>query len=325
MVKVSVIVPVYNVEKYLRKCLDSIVSQTLNDLEIILVNDGSTDTSPDICEEYKRKDERIKMITQKNQGLSAARNAGLKEAAGEYVIFIDSDDYIAENMLEILVNNITKSSADIATCGIYNVYQSYMKPQYHKKEKYTCGNVEAYRQILIGKKIPASICNKLLKRECIEDLEFPVGKHYEDAFFHIDLMQQVKTVCVDTQPLYYYVHRSGSITTRKYQKSSYDIVEAYEKNIRMVQEKYPSLMPESEFRVFWAYFVVLDRMLKEKEYRNIEQYKHVKRYLKKHVKDIIKNPYFTRNRKIAAIILKFNLELYRILSRKDQKSKMVIS
>ena len=103
MAKVSVIVPVYNVEKYIRKCLDSIVSQTLNDLEIILVNDGSTDTSPAICEEYKRKDERIKMITQKNQGLSAARNAGLKDATGEYVIFIDSDDYIAENMLEILV------------------------------------------------------------------------------------------------------------------------------------------------------------------------------------------------------------------------------
>lgn len=325
MKKISVIVPIYNVEKYLEKCLDSILNQTYRYLEVILVNDGSTDSSKNICLHYEKLDERILLVSQENKGLSAARNKGLELATGDYIIFIDSDDYIAENMLEILINNIMEYDADIATCGIYNVYIDKKQALYEKKEKYVCDAEEAYRQILIGKKVPASICNKLIKRTCISGLSFPQGKHYEDAFFHVDLMQRVKYVCIDTEPLYYYVHRSGSITTGQYQKSSYDIVLAYEKNMSMVKEKFPNLLLESEFRLFWAYFVVLDRMLQEKEYKKIENYKNVKHYLKKSVWKICKNPYFTKNRKIAAAVLKINLELYKALSRVEQKNKSVLS
>ena len=120
---VSVIVPVYNVEKYLKKCVDSILSQSYQNIEVILINDGSLDGSGEICEAYAKKDERIKYITQNNSGLGKTRNRGIEEASGKYLLFVDSDDYIENTMIEKLYHNITESHADVASCGIYNVYR----------------------------------------------------------------------------------------------------------------------------------------------------------------------------------------------------------
>ena len=117
MTAVSIIVPVYNVEKYLNKCVDSILGQTFEDFELILVNDGSVDRSPSICRDYADKDGRVRYISQENMGPGRARNVGIEAAGGAYILFVDSDDYIAENMLEILYGNITTSGADMATCG----------------------------------------------------------------------------------------------------------------------------------------------------------------------------------------------------------------
>lgn len=320
--KISVIVPVYNVEKYLQKCLDSIIGQTYRNLEIILVNDGATDSSKEICERYVLNDSRVQLITQKNQGLSAARNTGFAASSGEYVIFIDSDDYIADTMLEVLKNNIVKYDADMATCGICNVFQNYEEVLCREKKIYACDNIEAYKEILIGERVPGSICCKLLKRDSIKEIGFPVNRHYEDAFYHIELMQRIKKVCIDTEPLYYYVHRSESITTSKYQKASFDIVKAYEKNLRMICSKMPEIEQEGKFKLFWAYFVVLDRMLCLKDYQTIEEYKETVVYLKRHIKEICRCPYFTKNRKIGAIALKVNIRLYRGLMMLEHRRKM---
>ena len=325
MNKVSVIIPIYNVEKYLEKCLDSIIKQSYTNLEIILVNDGSTDSSREICLRYLEKDKRFKLIEQINQGISVTRNTGLENMTGDYLLYIDPDDYIAPNMIEILVQNIEEHQADMATCGIYNVYKDRTIPQYSKHERYLCDAKEAYRQILIGEKIPGSLCNKLIRYEFVKDLRFPVGRHYEDAFFHIDLMQNIQTVYVDTQPLYYYVHREGRITTAKYQKSSYDIINAYEKNLHMIKKKYPELLKEAEFREMWAYFIVLDRMLVEKEFWKIDGYKKVRTYLKRNVFKVLKNPYFTSNRKVASILLKINVRLYKILVMGNNKIYEIIN
>ena len=325
MNKVSVIIPIYNVEKYLEKCLDSIIKQSYTNLEIILVNDGSTDNSREICFHYLEKDKRFKLIEQKNQGLSAARNTGLVNAIGEYILFIDSDDYIATNMIEYLVQNLEENQVDMATCGIFDVYKGRTIPQYPKCEKYVCDAKDAYKEILIGEKIPGSICTKLMRYECIKDLRFPVGKHYEDAFFHIDLMQKIQSVCVDTKSLYYYVHREGSITTVKYQKSSYDIIDAYKKNIDMIKKIYPDLIEAAEFREMWANFVVLDRILLEKEFWKIDDYNRVVRFLKENVVKICKNSYFTKNRKIAAIMLKVNVRLYKYMVVINKKSFQTVA
>ena len=126
-IKISVIVPIYKVEKYLRRCIDSIINQTFKNIEIILVNDGSPDNCPKICEEYKNKDNRIIIINQENQGLSVARNSGIRIARGQYLVFIDSDDYIEEDMIEYLYEGIVKYDVDISCCGYVAVYDNGIK------------------------------------------------------------------------------------------------------------------------------------------------------------------------------------------------------
>lgn len=313
MAKVSIVVPVYNVEKYLRKCVESIINQTFSDLEIILVDDGAEDMSGKMCDDFGDKDSRIRVLHKKNGGLSDARNAGLQVATSEYVLFIDSDDYIAPNMVERLYELHMKYNVDMSTCGVYNVYSSGEKAQYGEIEEFVCGNVEAYAHILVGKKIPGTICNKLMKREKIKDLRFPVGKLYEDAFFTIFLMQNIEKVAVTTEPLYYYFHRVGSITTTPFKKKDMDVVEAYQQTMDLVKEKYPKIIREAEFRLIWAYFTVLDRMLLLDNYKKIAEYPEVVRYLKRHTLSVFKSREFYKTRKIGAIALCVNVRLYRIL------------
>ncbi|KMZ53292.1 glycosyltransferase family 2 protein [Dorea sp. D27] len=319
MAAVSIIVPVYNVEKYLNKCVDSILGQTFEAFELILVNDGSTDGSPAICRDYAGKDERVHYITQENMGPGRARNVGIAAAVGKYILFVDSDDHIAVNMVEILYRNITASDADMATCGLYNVYQNRCIPQYEGTEQFVCDTAEAFGLLLIGEKIPGSSCNKLIKAEILKDIGYPEGIVYEDVGFHTELMQKVRSVHVDTTPLYYYVHRENSITTRKFDSDAMMFIYAYEDTLRVVEQKYPRILTEARFKLIWAYFAILDRMLQEDRYWKIREYRQVRQYLKRNTIRIMRNPYFHKARKIGAIALLMNVRLYRTLTRINEK------
>lgn len=322
MAEISVIVPVYNVEKYLRKCLDSILSQTFQDFELILINDGSADASGEICREYAAEDERVRFFDQENGGLGYTRNRGIEQAGGRYILFVDSDDYIAGNMLELLYGHVTQSGADMATCGVYNVFRQACIPQYEKIEQFECSGEEAFGLILVGEKIPGSSCNKLIRADILEGIRFPEGVPYEDVAFHTELMQKVKHVYVDTTPLYYYVHRENSITTKKFDSAAMNFIYAYEEALRVVQKKYPALLTEARFKLFWAYFALLDRMLREDGYRKIPEYPKVKTYLKRNVIRILRNPYFHLSRKAGAAVLFLNVRLYRkMIMEHDRRSR----
>lgn len=311
MAKISVIVPVYNVEKYIRKCVDSILNQTIQDLEIILVDDGSTDRSGEICDEYREKDIRIKVIHKENGGLSDARNVGEKNATADYVIFLDSDDYIHREMLETLYFPIKEQGVDLSICGVFNVYNEKEIPQYSKIEQFLCTGSKAFGLILEGNKIPVSICNKMIKREIADKICFPVGRLYEDVFYTLKLMPLVSQVYVTTKPMYYYVHRQGSITTSKFKEKDMDIVYAYRETIKLVKKQYPDLVSQAAFRLFWAYFVVVDRTLELDDFKNNVYYQQSRKFLKRNIFQVIRNPYFTKNRRMAAVLLFFNINLYR--------------
>ncbi|MBR6697130.1 MAG: glycosyltransferase family 2 protein [Lachnospiraceae bacterium] len=310
---VSVIVPIYNVEKYLNKCVDSILAQTYTDLEVILVNDGTKDSSAQIAAEYEKMDNRVRLINKENGGLSDARNVGIAMAFGEYAICIDSDDYIATDMIEILVRLIKDNDCDMAAGGICNVYGKNMVPQCKEQKEFVCDNVEAFGHIMVGELIPGSICNKLIKTDIYKSIEFPVGRLYEDAFFTTKLMQIIKKVAVTTKPLYYYVHREGSITTTPFKKRDYDLVDAYTINLKLIKDKYPAIMPQATFRLNWAYFTVLDRILLLENYSKNEYYSRVVKHLKRNAIAIFFNKYFRKSRRIAAIALLINVRLYRKL------------
>ena len=308
---ISVVIPVYNVERYLERCVASVRDQTYRNLEILLVDDGSPDRCGAMCDDFAKADERVRALHKKNGGLSDARNFGIEAASGEYVAFVDSDDFIEPDMMEVLLRLIQQYGADIATCGVYNCYPDKTTLLYERMEEGCVDGATAFGYILEGKRIPATICNKLLSRPLLETLRFPVGRLYEDAFFTADLMPLVHKAAYTTEPKYHYFHRAGSITTTRFKSKDMDIVAAYDKTRELVERDYPSLTRLADFRCLWAHFVVLDRMLATQDYRSFPEFAPVVRYLKKHAFSAASNPHFTKGRRVAALTLWCSLPLYR--------------
>ena len=223
---ISVIVPVYNVQTYLEKCLNSIINQSYKDLEIILVNDGSTDGCGDICNKYAILDKRIKVIHQKNAGLSDARNSGLKIATGEYIAFLDSDDWVDKELYETLYNEINRHDADIAICRYKYSYNE-------QEELVKLGNSEIYSNLEIlesmytkdyGQIIVA--WNKLYKREVFQNMYYPKGKIHEDEFLTPFILYKAKKIVFVEDELIYYRQTNNSIMNSKFSINRLDKLEA---------------------------------------------------------------------------------------------------
>jgi glycosyltransferase involved in cell wall biosynthesis len=211
---ISIIIPVYKTEFYLRKCLNSIVNQSYKNLEIILVDDGSPDTCGKICDEYAALDSRIKVIHQKNRGLSAARNAGLKIATGEYIGFTDSDDWIENDMFETLYLGALKYGTDITICGYFSVKGAKYR---ERREEHTVllGREDALHHLLLDKTITNHAWNKLYKRELFEDVYYPEGRTFEDIATTYKLFEKAdKVVCLDSCKYYYLERNDGIIGIR---------------------------------------------------------------------------------------------------------------
>ena len=176
---ISVIVPIYKVEKYLDRCVESIVNQTFSDIEIILVDDGSPDNCGKMCDEWAKKDARIKAFHKENGGLSDARNFGIEHSTAEFLIFIDSDDFIEPQMLEVLYGLITEHGADVAVCGLYNCYKSGRFARCTDDNIIVCDGKKALEYVLIGDRMSVEAPTKLIKREVLGDLRFLKGKTSE--------------------------------------------------------------------------------------------------------------------------------------------------
>lgn len=327
MAEISIVVPVYNVEKYLGKCLDSLLKQTFSDFEILLIDDGSTDRSLKICEKYAEKDSRIRVIHQKNQGLSAARNTGIENASGKYIGFIDSDDYIDEDMYEYLYEQITNQKADIAVCGIYNEYADIVRRAYPKDEYIIANQKEAMAMVLEANKISVNAVNKLYKIEIFKNLRYPVGKLSEDAHLILEILLQTEKIVISTAPKYHYVHRENSITTAPYGKKDLSVIEAYVKNKKIIEKYYPDLLEVAEFRCFYAYFYVLDKMALTKNFKDKETRKRLIKEIRANKEKLKKNSYVGRNRKIAAMGLMLHPIFYNMFVKLEfkRKKKKVVS
>lgn len=247
---ISVIVPVYNVEKYLDKCLDSLVNQTYKNLEIILVNDGSTDNSSIICNNWSIKDNRIKVIDKANGGLSDARNVGIDNSNGEYIVFVDSDDWIDINFISSLYVQIDKYEADIAASTIVKSYDDHEETQPINDEKRVFTSEEAMDTLLSGRDFCAVAWNKLYKRNIIGSIRFPVGKIHEDEFFTYKVIANAKKLILVPEAIYYYRQRTGSIM-QKWTPNHLDALEAFKERMDFMNKYYPKLFLKSKY----AYFV----------------------------------------------------------------------
>lgn len=312
---VSIVVPVYNVEEYLDRCMESLVAQTLGNIEIILVDDGAKDSSPALCDAWQQKDGRVQVIHQENGGLSAARNAGVARARGQFVGFVDPDDYVDHSMYERLYHNIQKESADIAICGAYNCYPNGLIEPAQHEGYYVCDAEEALYRSLDGREIMVTAVTRLYPRELAQKVLFPVGKIQEDAFTTVDFLLGAKRVVIDLAPLYYYEHREGTLSSKPYTHSvTFDLVDAWKRNYELIMQHYPALEQAALFRLCWAHFDVLDAMFVEGAENDPETQKYLVKFLRSHVKDIVLSPHFRLTRKIAACALACSLAAYKFLS-----------
>ncbi|MBO4894790.1 MAG: glycosyltransferase family 2 protein [Clostridia bacterium] len=218
---ISVIVPVYKVEKYLERCVDSILCQSLADFELWLVDDGSPDACPAICDSYAGKDGRVKVIHKENGGLSSARNAALDRAAGKYICFVDSDDYITPDALETLYTAITETGADIATGNMMSVDENGDIKDFYTPAK--------ERKVLEGEEILSTMnqpcaCNRLYRAGIFRNVRFPEGRLYEDVFVYHKILSQTKRMVFTGKTDYYYLIRQDSIMHSEYNIRFTDIV-----------------------------------------------------------------------------------------------------
>jgi len=234
--KVSVIVPIYNVEKYLEKCLISITHQSYKDIEIILVNDGSTDGSLSICQKYEKIDTRIHLINKSNGGLSSARNAGIDFSSGEYLVFIDSDDFIHLKMIEYMLTSIMKDKTDICICNIQDFYKDKILFPIDEIKTEPNKSILSSQEVIgwffgLKGKIATVSCNKIYKSILFENIRFPIGKIHEDVFVTYRVIQNAQMITFIDNPFYFYLQRNDSITKIRFNDKSYDYLEGFKNMI----------------------------------------------------------------------------------------------
>lgn len=239
---ITVIIPVYNVEKYLDRCADSVLKQTYGNLEIILVNDGSKDGSGALCEKLARKDSRIQVIHKENGGLSSARNAGIDIAKGEYLSFVDSDDWIEEDALEALLTLAVEENAPIACAGRYDVDSESGEKTIGlcPPKKETVSSEEFLSRLLHYDNCDSSACDKLFHKSLFREHRFPLGKRSEDVAVMYRIIHQAGRVAMLNRPLYNYFHRSGSISTTLSSNLFHSLEHTVDINL-FVKETYPSI------------------------------------------------------------------------------------
>lgn len=322
---ISVIVPVYNVEKYLPKCINSILNQTIKNLEIILVDDGSKDNSGKICDEFSKKDNRIIVIHKENNGLSSARNAGLEIAKGNYIGFVDSDDWLDENMYEILLKLIKDNDADISCCKFFKTANSEeLIPSINNEVIESFTNIEGLNNFyndLYSQTVVA--WNKLYSKKLFDNVTYPIGKIHEDEGTTYKLFYKADKIIYTNRPLYYYRITPNSITTSKFNKKRLDILDIYDEKVKFIKSinnnsLYSKTLKWYLFNLINCYFECSNNIEDNNKYLNSikskisEIYKDYKESKEKQLHWIILFSIF----KINPNLYKFTLNSSKILGKK---------
>ena len=263
--RISVIIPIYNASKYLRECLETVLSQTYSDLEVILVDDGSNDGSSEICDEIEAIDQRIKVIHQINAGPSAARNAGLKAATGTYIGFVDADDMVETDMYEMLISTAIVSNADIVSSGVrirsldgQEVRESIIK---HVQKM----NREEALEALLTSRLNVAVYSKLFEKDILTEIMFREDKLYaEDKFFVFQAILKADNIIVIPESKYIYIKHDASATTSVISKKNFDAFELAVETKRQISKYYKKLIPAAEYNLIYTIELLMRRLENEK-------------------------------------------------------------
>ena len=308
---ISVIIPVYKVEKYLKRCIDSVINQTYKNLEIILVDDGSPDNCPKICDDYSKKDKRIKVIHKKNGGLSDARNKGIEKANGDYISFIDSDDYVELNYIDFLYKILKENNADISMGKQYVRYPNKILNT-GSNNNYVLNSHDALEKMLYGEDFDVSAWAKLYKKELFKGIRYPKGRLFEDSATTYKLIDKAKTIVLKSIPIYNYIIRDDSITNETFNEKKFDLITSTNEMCKYINKKYKDLDKACDRRMMYAYLSTLTQLIKckkiDKEYKE-----RIMKYIKKYRKKVLKDKRIPKRDRIALYTTYLGLNGYKTI------------
>lgn len=311
---VSVIVPIYNIEKYIAPCVETIINQSYKNLEIFLVDDGSKDNSPKICDEYAKKDKRIKVIHKKNGGLSDARNVAIDKAKGEYIFLLDGDDTVHEGIIEALYRSIKKHKADIATSSFLQ-FEDGTNPRIidMSQEDIKCLDAEgALENMLYQKDCTNTAWGKLYKKELFDDIRYPKGELYEDLATTYKLFAKAKRIVIDSRKMYNYRQRYGSIVNNSFNLKHLKSLDFAKEQTEFIQENYPNIIKAAQNREFMDYFYIFLE-LPPKQFPAIE--KRLKEGMKRYRKTVLLDKESLKKPRLVALASCFGFWTLRPLTK----------
>ena len=311
--KISVIVPVYNVEAYLERCVESILQQTYAHFELILINDGSTDSSGQICDHLASQYENIKVYHIENAGVSNARNMGIQLATGSWVTFIDSDDFVTQDYLATLASAVEGLNVGFVIAPLHHIKNGIVTdipPHSGKTELWS--TEETMKELLMTTRTSFFPVAKLFKRDLLADEKFNTNYHLaEDALFLTELLLKTRCSCVFIdKPVYYYDHREGSATT-SVNRYVFDTIEVYQQIIAQVSQAFPNLKYELINRECWSYITVYDKIIFTSREEYQKEKAELRTWIVQHRREIWKDAYFTTFRKVAILSLVISPWLYK--------------
>lgn len=305
---ISIIVPVYKVEQYLSKCVDSILNQTYENLEVILVDDGSPDNCGNICDEFASKDDRVRVIHKKNGGLSSARNAGIDVARGEYFGFVDSDDWIEPEMYEMLLSAARKYDAKVAYGGRYDVdgvtgeKTVGLCPQIDE----CISGMEMLGRVFIWDNCDSAAWDKLYHRSVFDEIRYPLGLINEDIAIFYHLMERTDKVAMCPKPMYNYLHRENSITTAKISDKTFHFVQHTDKIYPYIQQNYPELADRARYfhiRALAYTVMMVDLASDDDREKYMQQYSVRRKELRGHIPFLLKANFFGKQERLTDILM----------------------
>lgn len=311
--KISIVVPIYNVETYLKECIDSILNQTYSNIEVILVDDGSTDNSGKMCDQYKMQDNRICVLHKENGGLSDARNVGINQAKGKYIAFVDSDDVVADDMIEYLFSMINTYKADMSVCQCDYIDETSRLIKNNANVENICisGKEECLKALLGESGLNTVAWGKLYKTEFFKDVRYPVGKYHEDVYTTYKLVEKCNKIVIGNEHKYLYRKRLSSISRHQFSSKHFDSIEGAEKRAEYITYRYKNLKRIAQSTIISAVNHCTLKMIQEKCY-DLKYILFLQKKYRKYVwsyllgKTSIRNKIFTMG---AVINLKFVIRM----------------
>jgi glycosyltransferase involved in cell wall biosynthesis len=303
---VSIIVPIYNTASFLPKCIESIQNQSYKNIEIILVNDGSTDNSENICKKYLESDTRVRYVSKANGGLSSARNSGIDIANGSYLSFIDSDDYIASEFISTLLNACIVNNTKLAMCGRIVVTEINETNMFTLDSPQLWNSRKALERLLTWNNIDGSVCDKLFHRSLFENQRFPLGRISEDLPVLTSILLAIISIAHVGMPMYYYLQRTESITKQKFTTHKMTVLNSAEEVRVMILEKYPELKSKADSYYYIHLFYLLNLINLDSNSSHKNEKDILIRILRQNIFSIIVNKNLRKRHKIKAAFIFFN-------------------